>query len=121
MLRKIKLTPYQAWKMYGDDFSIEKPVEFLLSDYIVEGVTDIPTICFKEAEIVLNVKYNIVSVKDIEYIAHLFEEYIMDYINKKGGIDKLKLYTKEEILDINEQQAEDFCKELDIKRKKRKE
>lgn len=116
-VRKVKITPQQAWERYGKSSDVECPVEFLLSEYMVEGITDIPTICFKEAEIVLTLDNKPVSVEDIQYIADLLEEYIMDYINKKGGLDKLRLYNLEELEEIERHQCDVLLEMLGLTRK----
>ena len=36
--------------------------------------------------------------EDIEFLAGLFEKYIMDHIEKIGGFDKLRLMTHDELM-----------------------
>ncbi len=85
-----RLTPKKAWIFY-----VETEPELFISNF--RPLTDIKKMCniyAKELPYVFNI---LLTDKQIRILAKLFEEYLSDYIKKKGGFNKLNLYSEEEI------------------------
>jgi hypothetical protein len=107
MIKQIKkLTPKEAWRQY-----VDTSVEFFISNYMEEGITDIEEMCkcyALELPIVFEYERILFSNTQMELICNLITEYAKKYIKEKGGIDKLKLYTTQELDMI----FDDICKDI---------
>ena len=55
----------------------------------------------------------------LNHLASLFEKYIDGHIEKMGGFEKLNLYTKEEVEDIEDASMAELMKVIDVFYKKR--
>lgn len=90
-----KLTPEGAWKLLLTDAT----VEYFVSEFIAEGYAkkDITAMARRFAEDTPSALSQPMLQEDIDYIAELIEKNIRDYLDKKGGINKLNLYTTEEL------------------------
>ena len=88
------LTQENLWEQYVTD-----SVEVFLSNFKGEGyqLTNIKSMCRKYAEDVFNSFEILYSTEQVEYLAARFEQYINDYIVQQGGIENLKLLSKEEL------------------------
>ncbi len=91
------LTQENLWEQYVTD-----SVETFLSNFREDGyeLTDIKGMCKKYADDVFNSFEILYSTEQVEYLAARFEQYINNYIEQQGGIENLKLLTKEELEDI---------------------
>mgnify|MGYP000912655110 CR=1 FL=1 len=89
-----KLTPEMAWEQY-----VGTSVELFLSNFREDGYAkdEIDKMCIKYASELPGLFSQIFTVEQVEHIAALFLQYIDTYIDKKGGYDKLELYTLEEL------------------------
>ena len=90
-----KLTPEGAWELLLTDAT----VEYFVSEFIAEGYAkkDITAMARRFAKDTPSALSQPMLQEDIDYIAELIEKNIRDYLDKKGGIDKLNLYTIEEL------------------------
>lgn len=88
------LTQENLWQQYVDD-----SVEVFLSNFKGEGyqLTDIKSMCRKYAGDIFDSLEILYSTEQVEYLAGKFEQYIKDYIEQQGGIENLKLLSKEEL------------------------
>ena len=88
------LTQENLWQQYVTD-----SVETFLSNFREDGyeLTDIKSMCRKYAEDVFNSFEILYLTEQVEYMAVRFEQYINDYIEQQGGIENLKLLSKEEL------------------------
>ncbi|NLJ79109.1 MAG: hypothetical protein GX329_07080 [Tissierellia bacterium] len=91
------LTPAQAWKRF-----IKTDEEIFISNFYTEKhpVTDIKKMCkIHASELPLAFEYDgILFAQDqIELIERLMVQHLENYIESKGGIDKLELFTEEEL------------------------
>ena len=95
-MRKIfkNLTPKTAFDKYVDTDQ-ERPVEFFLTNFILDGYTDLTAMCKTLAEAV-EMDDGLATTEEISHVAKLLEQYIRDYVKKIGGVSKIKLYTREE-------------------------
>lgn len=98
------LTPRQAFYKYSVT-NVERPVEFFLSNFILDGYTDLTAMCKTYAREVIEAEHGLATTEEIAHLAELFEQYIRDYVKKIGGVSKLKLYTEEECDAIFEREA----------------
>jgi hypothetical protein len=86
------LTPQKAWDFfYGDE------VERFISDFYVDGYTDITKMCQRFAQDFPGTDLGYFEQSELEYLAALIEQYIREYIEKIGGAYNLKIYTEEEL------------------------
>jgi len=85
-----KLTPKEAWIFY-----VETEPELFISNF--RPITNIKKMCNIYAEELPFIFDILLTDKQIKILAKLFEKYLKEYIKKKGGFDKLNLYTEEEI------------------------
>jgi len=98
------LTPRQAFYKYSVT-TVERPVEFFLSNFIQDGYTNLTAMCQTYAREVIESEHGLATTEEIAHLAKLFEQYIRDYVKKIGGVTKLKLYTEEECDAIFEREA----------------
>ena len=93
------LTPTRAWSMF-----VPNSVELFISFFHAEQtpVTDINEMCQIYAGDMLNETSKPYTLKQQEHLAGLFRQYIDDHLEKIGGYEKLQLFTKEEVEDIEE-------------------
>ena len=96
-MRKIfkNLTPKTAFDKYVDTGQ-ERPVEFFLTNFILDGYTDLTAMCTRYAIEVIEDEHRLATTEEISHVAKLLEQYIRDYVKKIGGVSKIKLYTREE-------------------------
>lgn len=111
------MTPEQAWNEFVAD-SVEK----FLSDFRSEGYTDIEAACIRYAADVPFIYRRPFRQSQLDHIANLLKQYIDAYLHKKGGIDKIRLYTDEELDLMDELETQEllefYREELeDFKRK----
>jgi hypothetical protein len=99
------LAARQAFYKYADTGE-ERPVEFFLSNFIQDGYTDLTAMCKRYAAEAVECEDGLATIEEIEHVANLLEQYIRDYVRKKGGVNKLKLYTEEECDEIFERDRE---------------
>jgi len=86
------LTPQKAWDFfYGDE------VERFIYDFYVDGYTDIRKMCQRFAMEFPGTDLGYFEQNELEYLASLLEQYIQAYIEKKGGLYNLNIYTEEEL------------------------
>lgn len=102
------LTPKKAWDLYAGSSP-----EMFISNFHAETnpITDIKEMCRINAyELPANFENaNVLfSDKQLELIENLTIEYLENYINEKGGIDKLELISPEELYIMDEIETEDF-------------
>ena len=88
------ITPNEFWVKYVQD-SVELVISFYLAERV--PVTDIDEVCWLTARDVCLEIGGLYDVEQQECFYKLIKEYMTDYIEKKGGYSKLKLYTAEEI------------------------
>ena len=89
------LTPRQAFTKYAD-VGVERPVEFFLTNFILDGYTDLTAMCRRYAAEAILIEDGLATTEEIDHVAELLEKYIRDYVKKIGGVRKLKLYTEKE-------------------------
>ncbi|NLZ93326.1 MAG: hypothetical protein GX922_04830 [Firmicutes bacterium] len=88
-----KLTPQMAWEQY-----VDSPVEVFISNFYVEGIRDIEAMCQRYArDIPYIFNKQLFTQEQLKRVAELLNEYIVAYVAKKGGIDKLEIYSEEEL------------------------
>lgn len=87
------LTPRKAWERYGNGVS----VEFFITDHFYEGYTDIWEMCNRYMLEVINTVDGLVTVEERAHVTNVFYQYIKNYVDDKGGIDKLKLLSPAEL------------------------
>ena len=86
------LTPQKAWDFfYGDE------VERFISDFYVDGYTDIGKMCERFAMDFPGTDLGYFEQSELDYLADLIEQYIYAYIEKKGGLHNLNIYTEEDL------------------------
>ena len=91
-----KLTPALAWQQY-----VDTPVEMFVSNFYLDGVVEISQMCqIYASELPIIFKGQLFEQWQIERIAELLDTYMTDYIEKRGGIDKLELYSEGELEEI---------------------
>ena len=107
------LTDDVLWQQYVTD-----SVETFLSNFREDGyeLTNITGMCQKYAEDVFNSFEILYSTEQVEYLAARFEQYINDYIVQQGGIENLKLLSKEELEQIWEKECNGLMNILKWKR-----
>ncbi|NLY76870.1 MAG: hypothetical protein GX080_02140 [Tissierellia bacterium] len=111
------LTPKQTW-----DYYVGTSVELFLSNFRYEvPEMDIAKMCrIYTREIPALFEGTLFSSKKLEEIEKLLLTYLKDYIHSKGGIEKLQLYSEEELDLIFEETFEEameaLCKKLNITR-----
>lgn len=91
------LTPEKAWKFFNAE---GETVEGFISEFFDDGyeMTDIKTMVrIFASETPITLEHPLLQ-EDIEFLAGLFEKYIMDHIEKIGGFDKLRLMTHDELM-----------------------
>ena len=91
-----KLTPETAWETL---ITYNETIEGFVSEFVDEGydkndITGMAKRFVKDAPI--NLEQPLLQ-EDIDFLAELIEKYIKSYIEKIGGIDKLKLMSHEEL------------------------
>lgn len=91
------LTPERAWKRYGNGTS----VEFFITDYFYEGYTDIWEMCKKYIHDVICDVDGLVTVEERTRVAKFFYQYIKNYVNRKGGIDKLEIFSRTQLAQLD--------------------
>jgi hypothetical protein len=102
------LTPQKAWDFfYGDE------VERFISDFYVDGYTNIREMCQRFAIDFPSTDLGYFEQSELEYLANLIEQYIHAYIDKKGGLHNLKIYSEEE---LDEMWLEETNKLLELMR-----
>ena len=104
------ITPEKAWNEY-----VDAEPELFISNFYLDKVTDLKRMCeiyASELPYLFNFESIIFTVKDIEKIEKLLYKYLTDYIKKKGGLDKLKLYTEQEIDEIDKNLTDDVLEYL---------
>ncbi len=84
------LTPKKAWFLY-----VDTEPELFISNF--RPITDIKKMCDIYAEELPFVFDILLTDKQTKILGKLFEEYLTEYINRKGGFDKLKLYSEHEL------------------------
>ena len=89
------LTPRQAFTKYAD-VGVERPVEFFLTNFILDGYTDLTAMCRRYAAEAILIEDGLATTEEIDHVAELLEKYIRDYVKKIGGVKKLKLYSEKE-------------------------
>lgn len=99
------LTPGKAWFLY-----VDTEPELFVSNFRPE--TDIKKMCNTYASEIPFVFETLLTVEQIRVLANLFEEYLTEYINRKGGFDKLKLYSEEDLELMFEQDREYILNKL---------
>jgi hypothetical protein len=95
-----KMTSELAWQQYVDE-----PVEFFISMFHYEWkgpVTDIKEMCRIYARDMPGIFSQLFTQDQLNHVAKLLEQYICDYIQEKGGLDRLKLYTNKELEEIED-------------------
>lgn len=80
------LTPEKAWQRYGYGVSIE----FFIADYFYAGSTDLWDMCEKHISDNIYHVDGLVTVEERSRVTNLFYQYIRNYIDSKGGLDKLE-------------------------------
>ena len=91
-----KLTPQMAWDQY-----VNLSVEFFISLYRSEGITDIKQMCQICASETPGNTNQLFTQDQLELIAELLEKYIYE-----TGYDEDKMYTEEEVIDILEKETD---------------
>ena len=86
------MTPEQAWHEFVTD-----TVERFISNFRSEGYTDINAACTRYSQDIPGLYNRPFSQNQLAHITVLLNRYIDSYIDKKGGMDKLRLYTNEEL------------------------
>ncbi|NLZ38337.1 MAG: hypothetical protein GX893_01840 [Firmicutes bacterium] len=86
------MTPEQAWNEFVAD-----SVEMFLSNFRSEGYTDIEAACIRYAADIPIIYRRPFTQSQLDHIANLLKQYIDAYIHRKGGIDKIRFYTDEEL------------------------
>ncbi len=106
--KRIKnLTPEESWNEF-----VSMSVELFLSYFYSDGFTDITEACKKfSQEIPISYEKPFMQ-EQLDHIALLLNQYINNYINEKGGIDKLRLYTDKELEEIDEKEARELLEML---------
>ncbi len=105
------LTPREAWAIHGiEETSPHKDdaVEFFISNFKLEGITDIKDMCERYVKDLPIFYDTLFTQEQLDKIACLLEQYINDYIEGKGGYEKLKLYSEKEINSIDIKQMNDL-------------
>ncbi|HHV18684.1 MAG TPA: hypothetical protein GXZ27_07480 [Thermoanaerobacterales bacterium] len=105
-----KLTPKKTWEQY-----VNTSVELFISNYMADGITDIEKMCkyyANELPIMFEYEKVLFSNTQIELIGKLITEYVKEYIKEKGGIDKLKLYSVQELDIMLDDMHKDIMKNL---------
>ncbi|MCR3923154.1 MAG: hypothetical protein NUK65_11685 [Firmicutes bacterium] len=87
-----KLTPAEAWRQYVTD-----DVILFLSNFRDDGIADIREACQLYASEIPSIFEQLFTQNQITHIANLLEQHVNNYVHKMGGIDKLTLYTDEEM------------------------
>ncbi len=95
-------------KLWDDNIGLS--IEMLISFFHADDkpITDIKEMCNLLSRDICNIKYKIYDVKRREKLAEKLYDYMNDYIEKKGGFDKLILHTKEEV----EAVEDETCRKL---------
>lgn len=93
------LTPELAWKKY-----VGTSVELFISNFRADGIYDLKKACMFHANELSADENTLFTTDQLELIANLWLKYIEKYIEQKGGIDKLELYTTEELDKIAEKE-----------------
>lgn len=99
-MRKVNtenLTPKMAWNKF-----INTSEEMFISNFMADNppVTDIKTMCkiyALELPIIFEYERILFTTDQMEQIRKLITEYLENYIEEKGGIDKLDLLSVEEL------------------------
>lgn len=99
------LTPNKAWFLY-----VDTEPELFISNF--RPITDIKKMCNIYAEELPFVFETLLTDKQIKILGKLFEEYLTEYINRKGGFDKLKLYSEQDLELMFEQDREYILNKL---------
>lgn len=108
-MKRKKLTPVDVWNKYVHiEPHIKRPVEYFLSNFREDGITDINRMCRIFARETVEINDGLATTEYIQLVAKLLEQYINDYIDSQGGRDKLKLYTHQEMNKF----GEDSIKEI---------
>lgn len=106
------LTPKEAWDLYAGSSP-----EMFISNFYAESnpITDIREMCRINAyEIPGNSEGDNILFTDrqLELIKDLTIEYLENYINEKGGIDKLELISPEELDIMDEIETKNLLNDL---------
>lgn len=102
------LTPEKAWERYGSGVS----VEHFISDFLCEGYTDLWEMCEKYILDVINHEDGLVSVEERTQVTRVFYRYLKNYVDGKGGMDKLELLSEAELDALWNAEVEDLLNEL---------
>ena len=109
MRRQYKLlTPRKAWERYGNGVS----VEYFITDFIYEGYTDLWEMCKKYILDIINSVDGLVTIEERTRVTKFFYQYIKNYVDCKGGMDKLKLLNPAELDIIWNDEIESLLKDL---------
>lgn len=81
------MTPEKAWQRYGYGVS----VEFFITDYFYAGHKDIWEMCRQHISDGICQVDGLVTVEERAHVTKLFYQYVRNYIDSQGGIDKLQL------------------------------
>ncbi len=96
------LTPELAWEQYVDD-----SVEMFVSNFRDDGIHDIGEMCRRYAKDLPKIFDYLFTQDQIELIGDLLTKYVTEYVEAKGGIEKLDLYTPEELDELDKKQIDD--------------
>ena len=99
-MRKVNtknLTPKMAWDKF-----VNTSEEMFISNFMADNppVTDIKTMCeiyALELPIIFEHERMLFTIDQMEQIKKLITEHLENYIEEKGGIDKLELLSVEEL------------------------
>ena len=98
------LTPQQAWEAFALPYDVDRFVYEMEYD----GYKDITAMCQRYAGELPWTYECPIDKEVIDHIAKLLEQYMRDYIKAKGGRDKLKKYTEEELEKIEDQEDDEL-------------
>lgn len=101
----LKITPEELWKEF-----VPNSVELFISYFHYDNppVTDIDEMCKIYSRDICNGLNRPYTEEQRKHIEGLLKKYIYEYIEKVGGYDKLKLYSREEVEAIEEQIKKDL-------------
>ncbi|NLB18313.1 MAG: hypothetical protein GX825_06205, partial [Syntrophomonadaceae bacterium] len=69
-------------------------------NFMQDGYTDLTAMCERYAKEAVEIEDRLATIEEIVHVAKLLEQYMGNYIENKGGISKLELYTVEECDEI---------------------
>ncbi len=109
------LTPEQAWNEF-----VASSVKLFISNFNREGIPDITEACKRYSRDIPWLYNSPFLQNQLDLIAKLLEQYIDDYLEKMGKLERLNLYTEEELIEIDEEEVRDLLEILEEFRKRNK-